>query len=58
MAMLLIKRNSIAKYHGKKVRILEVIGNKAYIFIPSKQKEIAVDVSKLKNIKPKPKVIN
>lgn len=54
---IIIRNKSTARYNGEKVRLLEVIGDTAYIFIPSIQEEGSVKFNKLKNIRPKPKVI-
>jgi len=62
--MLLIKRNSRATYKGKRVKILEIVGNSAEIRTIEKQRQSSgklfhetfiVDVDDLENIKPKPK---
>ena len=62
--MLLIKEKSRAKYKGKRVKILEVVLNKAQIRTIEKQKqpsgklayeEFVVDIDELEDIRPKPK---
>ena len=61
---LLIKRNSRATYKGKRVKILEIVGNSAEIRTIKKQRQqsgrffhetFIVDVNELENIRPKPK---
>lgn len=62
--MLLIKRNSRATYKGKRVKILEIVGNSAEIRTIEKHRQTSgrlfhetfiVDVDELENIRPKPK---
>ena len=57
MAWYLLKKGTTARYKGERVRILEIIGGYAYIWIPSTQKEIGIKFpnKNLKDIKPKPK---
>ena len=56
----ILKKGTTAEYDGEKVKILEIAGGYAYLWIPSNQSEIAIPFpnKKLTNIKPKPKVIN
>jgi hypothetical protein len=60
MEWYLLKKGTTAEYEGERVKILEIANGYAYIWIPSTQSEIAMPFpnKKLKNIRPKPKVIN
>lgn len=51
----IIKQGSRATYKGKKVKILEVLNQTAYIKYYGTNKEDAVDIRDLENITPKPR---
>ncbi len=51
----LIKKGSKATYNGKKVKIEEILLDRALICLKGKKKCQVVPVSKLKNITPKPR---
>jgi hypothetical protein len=57
MAWTLLKKGTTATYHGKRVKVREVVGDKAYILIFETQEEGWVDFDKLENFHPKPRVI-
>ena len=57
MAWTLLRRNTTAEYHNEKVRVKELLGDQAFIHIPSTQESGWVELSKIKNIYPKPRII-
>jgi len=58
--MYILKKRTTAKYEGERVRILEIIRDTAYIWIPSRGIEISLTFpnKKLTDFKPKIKEIN